>query len=166
MGNGKTGRMVDGRWVEIDLTGRVVAVDSTYWDGLTDYSAYVWDEETLTVEYAGPCSYGTKVDGPAWVAAFYSIAQTIAERARYAAAAKARAEREAEEEARTVRWGKTVKVVRGRKVPKGTVARVFWMGENKWGWSVGLELDNGDRVFTALHNVEVVQATEATQEAA
>lgn len=158
--------MVDGAWVTTDLTGRVVHVESTYWDGLTDYSAYVWNEETLSVEYAGPCSYGTKVDGPAWVAAFYSIARTIAERAAYAAAAKARAEREAAEEAVTVRWGKTVKVVRGRKVPKGTVARVFWVGENRWGWSVGLELDSGDRVFTALHNVEVVASPEATKEAA
>lgn len=148
--------------------GRVVAVKSFYYDGLNDYTAMLWDPETLSV-VSGP-SYNDScplpVDGPAWVVAFYAIAKSVEE---HQAAAKRAAEKVAAEaavEAVTVRWGKTVKVVRGRKVPKGTVARVFWMGENKWGWSVGLELDNGDRVFTALHNVEVVQVTEATQEAA
>lgn len=51
---------------------------------------------------------------------------------------------------------KTVKVVRGRKVPKGTIGRVFWMGDSGYGESVGLELADGKKVFTAKTNVEVI----------
>ena len=138
------------------VTGRVVAIESYYYDGQTDYSACVWNEETLTVECAGACCYSTKIDGPAWVVAFYKIACEIRQRSNEDRVRAAREQRAAEEEAVTVRCGKTVKVVRGRKVPKGTVARVFWMGENQWGWSAGLETASGERMFTALQNVEVV----------
>lgn len=138
------------------VTGRVVAIESHYYDGMTDYCAYVWNADTLTVEYLGECGYSTKIDGPEWVVAFYKIAREIERRANEERARMIREQRAAEEEAVTVRCGKTVKVVRGRKVPKGTVARVFWMGENQWGWSAGLEMESGERVFTALRNVEVV----------
>jgi hypothetical protein len=50
--------------------------------------------------------------------------------------------------------GATVEVVRGRKVQKGTVGQVFWMGDNGFGISVGLELEDGSKVFTAAKNVE------------
>jgi hypothetical protein len=63
--------------------------------------------------------------------------------------------------------GKTLKVVRGRKVPVGTVARCFWsdtkfrmdriMGVAFLGYEgrVGLETPSG-RVFTDVKNVEVM----------
>jgi hypothetical protein len=69
-----------------------------------------------------------------------------------------------EQEAQTPTKGKYVKVVKGRKVPKGTIGEVFWRGQNQWGWSVGLELANGDRVFTADHNVEVIKPEEVPEE--
>jgi len=139
-----------------DLSGKVVAVESYYDDGQTDYYAYVWNEKSLSVESAGPCSYGTAVDGPAWVAAFYALAKAIEKSAREAANRAARLKREEEDEACRVSYGKEVKVVRGRKVPKGTVGRVFWVGESKFGRRVGLELASGAREFTAVCNVEVI----------
>lgn len=144
-----------------DYTGRVVAVESYYDDGLTDYWVMVWNPETLTVESGPGCPYGTKVDGPAWVAAFYTIAKSIELTQARARKAAAEAAAEAEAEARRPSYGKTVEVVRGRKVKKGTVARVFWLGETRWGWRVGLELDGGERVFTDAGNVEVRAAQAA-----
>lgn len=53
----------------------------------------------------------------------------------------------------TVEWGRTVTVVRGRKVPKGTNGEVFWMGAGPA--RVGLRLADDSRVFIARDNVEV-----------
>jgi hypothetical protein len=62
-----------------------------------------------------------------------------------------------EKEAKKIDWAKTVKVARGRKVPIGTVAEVFWYGANRFGgFSVGLRHVDGSRVFTDAKNVEVV----------
>jgi hypothetical protein len=47
-----------------------------------------------------------------------------------------------------------VEVVKGRKVAKGTVGEVFWVGDNGFGVSVGLSLTNGEKVFTAIKNIE------------
>jgi hypothetical protein len=54
----------------------------------------------------------------------------------------------------TVQKCDDVVVFKGRKVPVGTEGRVFWMGNNGWGMSVGIETLDGDRVFTALSNVQ------------
>jgi hypothetical protein len=59
-----------------------------------------------------------------------------------------------------VEKGKDVVVARGRKVAKGTSGRVFWMGDNGWGMSVGIELADGTRVFTAAKNVDVMNPDE------
>lgn len=64
-------------------------------------------------------------------------------------------------EAKKVRKGDTVKVVRGRKVPKGTEGVVFWVGTRYNQYSrteeerVGIEA-NGERMFLSLDYVEVV----------
>lgn len=52
--------------------------------------------------------------------------------------------------------GARVKVVRGRKVPKGTEGKVFWRGNSGWGDSVGFKTDAGEKHFTAERNVEVL----------
>lgn len=68
-------------------------------------------------------------------------------------------DRERQEEERrfnTPTKGKQVRVFKGRKVPIGTEGRVFWYGENQWGYSCGLELQDGTRVFTAAGNVQVI----------
>lgn len=63
---------------------------------------------------------------------------------------------------------KHVRVVKGRKVPKGTEGVIFWMGSycnspygDPWGiyttYRCGLKDDNGRIYWTALSNVELVQ---------
>jgi len=61
-------------------------------------------------------------------------------------------------------YGKMVKVVKGRKCPKGTTGRVFYVerkhyGTNPWfGWStrVGFRDDDGNAYFTNEDNLEIV----------
>ena len=64
-------------------------------------------------------------------------------------------------------YGKLVKVVKGRKVPKGTTGVVFWVkryDNSKYGdpWGidsttkVGIRDDKGQAHFTAICNVELV----------
>jgi hypothetical protein len=53
--------------------------------------------------------------------------------------------------------GATVKVLRGKKVPLGTVGVVFWMEDGQWGLRLGIKNDTG--VFwTAAKNCVVVDA--------
>lgn len=64
-----------------------------------------------------------------------------------------------EEQAKEIRKGDMVKVVRGRKIPKGTVGKVFWIGETYNRFSreyenrVGIEV-GGDRKFLPAEYVE------------
>lgn len=52
--------------------------------------------------------------------------------------------------------GARVTVVRGRKVPKGTVGTVIWLGEDNWGKArLGLRTDDGETHWTAASNCEV-----------
>lgn len=51
--------------------------------------------------------------------------------------------------------GQTVQVVRGRKVPKGTIGTICWLGYNGWGLSYGIKLADDSVVFTAATNCEV-----------
>lgn len=78
--------------------------------------------------------------------------------------------------------GKIVSVNRGRKVPKGTTGKVFWIGNNGYGQSVGIATStrkgmkpgrNGrsyesflDVVFVSMANVDVVGAESDTALAA
>lgn len=64
-------------------------------------------------------------------------------------------------------YNKSVKVVKGRKVPKGTTGTCFWMGQrdySKYGdpWGIytvtriGIKTETGEVFWTALDNVELV----------
>lgn len=65
------------------------------------------------------------------------------------------------EQAKKVRKGDTVRVVRGRNIPKGTEGLVFWVGTRYNQYSrteeerVGIEV-NGQRMFLSLDYVEVI----------
>lgn len=65
------------------------------------------------------------------------------------------------DEAKRIRVGDTVKVVRGRKIKKGSEGGVFWVGTRKNLYTyrnenrVGVEID-GERVFLPAEYVEVV----------
>lgn len=64
--------------------------------------------------------------------------------------------------ARMVRKGDTVEVVRGRKIPKGTVGKVFWTWTkyNPYSYEdedrVGIEREDGSRFFVRLDYVSVI----------
>lgn len=64
--------------------------------------------------------------------------------------------------AKMVRKGDTVEVVRGKKVPKGTVGKVFWTGTkyNPYSYQdedrVGVEMEDGTRFFVRLDYVAVI----------
>lgn len=124
--------------------------------GLSRY-AMVWDgtrvrSETVGVTDIGPgCDYLDRVEvdatpevlalAAAWEAAEY-------ERRRFEAG---------EREAKVVERGKVVRVVRGRKVKLGTIARVFWVGDRGFGPRVGMKVEGSEEaIWTAVSNVEVV----------
>ncbi len=119
----------------------------------SDFYANVWDEATQSikqVEYATTRGWtypnGASVDASPEVQA--KAAAWVAEQKRVI-------------EAATVRVGKTVQVVRGRKLPIGTVADVFWMGPDKYkkyGKRVGLRLLDGTKVFIDAANVVTTAA--------
>lgn len=64
-----------------------------------------------------------------------------------------KARQDAEEQA-TIRLHKDVIVKRGRKVPKGTIGRVIWMGESRFGTSLRIETLQGEKLFVAMYNCE------------
>ena len=52
--------------------------------------------------------------------------------------------------------GQTVIVVRGRKVPKGTISEVFSISAHpQYGVSLAIQLPDGTRGYTSINNVEV-----------
>jgi hypothetical protein len=148
------------------FAGKVVKVDrreerimSDVWDWVT-YAVVIMPDGTF---YEFPISYEETAAAdttPEELAAYWEWwkAKNLAE-------AKAAADRAAEIEAATIRVGKTVEVVRGRKVAIGTVGKVFWIGDTTWGKKVGIALDDAKNAsgrytnvaFTAIGNVEVAR---------
>jgi hypothetical protein len=61
-----------------------------------------------------------------------------------------------EREAPIVRKGKTVRVIRGRKVPIGTTGLVFWVGDGTYGTRCGFVDESGTVHWTSVANVEVI----------
>lgn len=141
----------------------------------SDFYARVWDEESGTVkdiEYATTrgWTYGNSADIDA-------TPEVVAKaNAYYAKLALGRLKEAAAVAARTPAIGKTVKVVKGRKVPLGTVGEVFFYGEGAYfgpvprfksgAWStkgtmrVGFKTPTGVKFFTAASNVEVLDPEE------
>lgn len=152
-------------WLRISHEGLVLSTGEHNWYGDSDFYAVVWDDEKgepREIEYASTRGWtyanSATVDATPEIQAKHDAWQRENER-------KAREVRQAIEEA-TPRAGKTVKVIKGRKVPKGTVAKVVWYGAGRiYGGSarqqgtppmrVGLDID-GERVFTAASNVQVI----------
>jgi hypothetical protein len=160
-------RWTDGRNAEtfegavLAVTGREVRIMSDVWDWVT--YARVWDGTTVREVPIGYADHGARAEATvdatpevlAAVAAAAKVAEAAAEKA-----ARARTVDRMVTEAETVKVGREVTVVRGRKVKVGTAGRVFWLGNGRFGWRVGLELADGERVFTALSNVEVAHPEE------
>lgn len=115
--------------------GQVIRIDNHMWlDGMEDEHAVVWDtdnhkEERIQVGYRGIDCQNLMGDSYATVDATdeikRDILRTLKRRAQYAFAESVK------EYKRTIRRGSHVKVVRGRKIPKGTELEVFWVGEKE-----------------------------------
>lgn len=123
----------------------------------SDFYMTVWNPETkqpqeiqfgTTRGWSYP-TLGSHVDATPAVQAEYET--WLAEKRREAEAARAA------ELARAPGRGKTLKVVKGRKVPKGTVGVCIWVGNGTWGERVGIKDSQGTVHWTAMSNVEVVQ---------
>jgi len=122
----------------------------------SDFYAVVWDDakqEFKRVVYASTRGWsypnGASIDATPEIAAKYAEMQE----AKY----RAIQERKRMDRLMRVERGKQVKIVRGRKLPKGLIGICFWVGQTRFGWSVGIESERG-REFTALGNVEVILA--------
>lgn len=164
-----------GKWWRDTYIGATLKTgEHNYYDD-SDFYAIVWDVEagkSRKIEYATTrgWTYGNQatVDATDEIKAAYRAWQKAnMERAR---------EELAREEALKPRKGKMVRVVRGRKIPVGTVGVVFWFSEgavSRWHAAVpglpmvrepgrvgieyrGAEGDALVREFTSERNVEVV----------
>jgi hypothetical protein len=144
--------------------GRVVAMFVKY--GVQVMSDVWEDQQWATVVsrhgafvdvYAGYVEGADTVDAPpemiaAWETEKLRRKTEAEERERQRIIARAEAE------AKIPRKGRTVRVVRGRKVPIGTVGMCFWVGNSGYGESVGFTTAAGAKHFTAAKNVEAVPA--------
>jgi hypothetical protein len=129
----------------------------------SDFYMVVWNPATKTpetIEFATtrgwtyPC-FGSSVD---------ATPEVIAEYEAYLAEQRKKAELASDkEQARQPKFGRTVKVVKGRKVPVGTTGEICWIGKNQFGGAyskvttrVGIRLLDGTKVFTDFANCEIV----------
>ena len=55
---------------------------------------------------------------------------------------------------KTIEKDKMLKIIAGRKIPKGSAGVCFWVGDTLYGKNVGIMID-GKKVFTSIRNVEV-----------
>lgn len=149
----------------VDVHAREQRVMSDVWD-LVTYAVVAEDDGTYNTVCCGSgldhrFGEDATVDAPAevillWKAHVELERVEAAERQANAdaAAEQARSAAEAKQPAK----GKRVRVVRGRKVAKGTEGVCFWLGQSQWGWRVGLKTDAGETVWVDARNCEAVVA--------
>lgn len=144
--------------------GRIVAVSSSATSGAWDnwalpertYYATVVNENNEVVGgiYAGNSDQGfAEVDAPAELMAVYEAHVKVLEEKRRAEQAK-RYEEELERERNAPDLGKKMELLKGKN--KGFQGVVKWIGENRWGVSVLLVNEKGDKVFTKPHNLKLL----------
>lgn len=148
---------------------KVERVMSDVWDNVRYVTVYT-DEGNFEDRPVGDGETYT-IDAPAELVARWEEAKKLAAEwaeVRKRVAAKRAAEAAAKREAATPRVGKTVRVVRGRKVPRGLTGTVVWYGAGKqYGYygeppyRVGIKDETGAVHWTDAKNVEVVVAEEA-----
>lgn len=125
-----------------------------YWDDWDDM-AVVYNPEKDTFDHV---IYGTTrgyMFGSAQVDASEELQQMY--RARLAKAAQEYLERDrAENPDKYVHRGDQVRIVRGRKIAKGTEGRVFWVGMTRFGKSIGVQKLDGEKFFVSAKNIEII----------
>jgi hypothetical protein len=147
---------------EVSWVGQVVGLREMNGYDDSDFYAIVWDAaegRTREVWYATTRGWtyrnSAAVDATEEVWAAYNAWRQA--RADEAAAAQAAWE------AAQPRKGRTVTVVKGRKVPLGTTGTVIWTGPGyRGGERVGIKDAEGEVYWTAASNVEVVPAGTAS----
>lgn len=152
----------------LEWVGAVVETGSTYiGDGDSYYWSIVFDpygEKPFKQVGTGYWQEGW-VDAPEELLEAYKgvkAAEAALAKANSVVKALASEVKEADWEFEAVKKGKWVQVVKGRKVPKGTVGQVKWVGEGQWGMRLLMETLSGEEVWTALSNVEaLVESTVA-----
>ena len=155
--------------------GRVIGVYMRDYRAMSDVYTYatfasVWngtciEEVLVNANFECDCSCGNaQVDATTEVLASVAAFKAEAEAKELARVAALR-ERAAEEARKRPDKGRTVKVVRGRKVPIGTVGVVFWAGIDGYGTQkIGIATSDRkdasgryiDAVFTAAKNCEAI----------
>lgn len=146
--------------VTLEHIGLVVGIGSQYMgDGDSHYWAEVFDPESGEFKQVGLgyTPYDAKVDAEESLQQAYDglkAAELALARAKVAVNTQREWMLDEVRKDHEVRKGSPVKVVRGRKVPKGTVGVVKVRHEGNYGWSLLLTLADGSEVWTAETNVE------------
>lgn len=165
-------RYTDGRVEHVGRVLKVISKDERIMSdvyALVRYAVCVSEGTGAPVEIRlGDCEFGQSSQIASWEldateaaivehAAYVERADRLArERAYEIAAARAKISRE--REAKAVRKGRRVRVVRGRKVPIGTEGVCVWVGEGTWGERCGVKDAAGVVHWTASKNVEAIAA--------
>lgn len=161
---------IEGAEPEISYEGAVLDTGEINGYDDSDFYAVVWDEAAQCVkrvEYATTRGWTynnyAKVDATAEV-----LAKAEAWLAKYIVGVWTLRE---SWEAEMPRYGRRVKVVKGRKVAIGATGEVVWFGEDRFarnfykgprlgpsvdGMRIGVKLDSGEVVFMSAENVEVI----------
>lgn len=145
-------------WGEWEQCGRVFRTSYNYWgDGDGSYTAHWLDENNEIQSQTYKHTYG--LTGEAIIDATPEVYAVLAVKARPILAE--RNYERALSEAQEFRYGRTVQVVRGRKIPIGTTGVIKWMGESHYGYyptkQLGISVCGSAKYqFTAQHNCEVV----------
>lgn len=132
----------------------VIMNDSMHLETIDTYEGPGYD----AFAYLKPQVPENEVDAtPEILAAAHVIQEDakVRQAAEKAAMEAKRAAAAAEAERKAVRKGRTVRVVKGRKVPKGTEGVCFWIGDSGYGRRVGMKV-NGETVWVDAANVEAV----------
>jgi hypothetical protein len=153
----------DALYLETTYKGLVLELREYNGRDDSDFYAVVWDPENGTtdrVDYATTRGWtypnSASVDATPEVLEAYAAFRKAADerrRAEHEASRKAELKAAIEREAKEPRKGGRAKVVKGRKVPKGTEGVVIWVGGGDWGPRVGIKDDAGTVHWTALGNV-------------
>jgi len=150
------------------LTNRtVVAIESQYLgDGDSSYYAVVIGENDYEHVGLGWDSRGASVNATASEVAAYAAYMAALHEEWYAKRLAREAQIEAENAAQRIVRGKLVLVARGRKVAKGTIGVVAWVGDSDWGTRVGLAIPGVDGLtYTAIGNLDVIEGPVPAPEA-
>ena len=126
---------------------------------LDEHTATVWDDE-LEIPMVHWCERDTTPDATpeVWQKYFqHTYTKTVDQFT-------------GEEECNAIKIekGKELRVIRGRKYPKGLTGLCFWAGTSKYGYRTtyraGMTLKDGETVWIDQYNVEVVDPKEVNPE--